>query len=422
MKLSEFPLIIKRNFALSNMNERKKILYLITKSEWGGAGKYVYDLALAAKKRGFDVAVAAGGRGELAPKLKKEDIRYFNVEGLQRNVTFIKPFVSGLILLKIFFKFRPDVLHANSPQAAGIAGIALLICRLFAWKRSFQAVYTVHGWSYHEARPKWQNFLIRLFSKITCLFYQKIICVSEYDRQSALKFKIAPAKKLLTIHNGIDPQNLNFLSREEALQKLLGSNPRELRGFDPRKPVIGSVGEFTKNKGQKYLIEALGILKKSGEGFRGLIVGWGEEEQNLESRIKDLELKNEVRLITGLSPAAPYLKAFDIFVLPSLKEGLPYTLLEAGLAELPIVAANVGGIPEIIENEKSGLLVPPKNAGALAQAIERLQSDKKLRDALAKNLYKKVSAEFSKKEMLEKTFALYNQISSGRNDAQTQGG
>ena len=97
-------------------------------------------------------------------------------------------------------------------------------------------------------------------------------------------------------------------------------------------------------------------------------------------------------------------------------------MLEAGLAELPIVAANVGGIPEIIENEKNGILVPAKNAGALAQAIERLQSDKKLRDALAKNLYKKVSAEFSKKEMLEKTFALYEEIPAGRNDAQTQGG
>ena len=414
MKLSEFPLIIKRNFALSNMNERKKILYLITKSDWGGAGKYVYDLALAAKKRGFDVAVAAGGRGELAPKLKKEDIRYFNVEGLQRNVTFIKPFVSGLILLKIFFKFRPDVLHANSPQAAGIAGIALLICRLFAWKRSFQAVYTVHGWSYHEARPKWQNFLIRLFSKITCLFYQKIICVSEYDRQSALKFKIAPAKKLLTIHNGINPQDLNFLSREEARRKL---NLQDIRC-----PVIGNVGEFTKNKGQIYLLETFKNLREIGLKFKGLIIGWGEEKLNIKNKISVLNLKNDIFLIDNISPAAPYLKAFDVFVLPSLKEGLPYTLLEAGLAELPIIATNVGGIPEIIESEKSGILVPAKNAKALASAIERLQNDKELRNALAKNLYKKVSAEFSKKEMLEKTFALYNQISSGRNDAQTQGG
>ena len=389
------------------MVNRKKILYLITKSVWGGAGKYVYELALAAKERDFDVAVAAGGQDALAQKLQEKNVRYFDVAGLQRDVAFLKPFISGIVLLKILFKFKPDIVHANSPQAAGIGGIALFIYRLFTWTLRVQAVYTIHGWAYHEARPERQNFLIRLFSKITCLFYQKIICVSEYDRLSALQFKISPAHKLITIHNGIDPQNLNFLSHEEALQKLLGSNPRELRGFDPRKPVIGSVGEFTKNKGQKYLIEALGILKKSGKGFRGLIVGWGEEEQNLESRIKDLELKNEVRLITGLSPAAPYLKAFDIFILPSVKEGLPYTLLEAGLAELPVVATSVGGIPEIIENEKTGLLVNPANSEELSKAVLRLIDDENLRKKLGQNLRQKILKSFLKEKTLECTFALY---------------
>ena len=396
------------------MEKNKKILYLITKSVWGGAGKYVYDLALEAKRDGFDVAVAAGGQGALAQKLQEKNIRYFDVARLQRDVAILKPFVSGLVLLKILFKFKPDIVHANSPQAAGIGGIALFIYRLFTWTRRVQAVYTIHGWSYHETRPEWQNFLIRLFSKSTCLFYQKIICVSEYDRQSALKFKIAPARKLITIHNGIDPQNLNFLSHEEALQKLLGSNPRELRGFDPRKPVIGSVGEFTKNKGHKYLIEALGILKKSGEGFRGFIVGWGEEEKNLESRIKNLELKNEVRLITGLSPAAPHLKAFDIFILPSVKEGLPYTLLEAGLAELPIVATNVGGNPEIIENEKTGLLVNTANADELAGAILKFMGDENLRKKLGQNLRGKILLDFSADKMLERTFFLYDKIPNGR--------
>src|SRR3989344_4344953 len=315
------------------MEKNKKILYLITKSVWGGAGKYVYDLALEAKRDGFDVAVAAGGQGALAQKLQEKNIRYFDVARLQRDVAILKPFVSGLVLLKILFKFKPDIVHANSPQAAGIGGIALFIYRLFTWTRRVQAVYTVHGWSYHEARPKWQNFLIRLFSKITCLFYQKIICVSEYDRQSALKFKIAPAKKLLTIHNGINPQDLNFLSREEARRKL---NLQDIRC-----PVIGNVGEFTKNKGQIYMLETFKNLREIGLKFKGLIIGWGEEKLNIKNKISVLNLKNDIFLIDNISPAAPYLKAFDVFVLPSLKEGLPYTLLEAGLAELPVVATNV---------------------------------------------------------------------------------
>ena len=384
------------------MVNRKKILYLITKSVWGGAGKYVYDLVLEGKKRGYDVAVAAGGHGELAQKLQEKNIRYFDVAGLQRDVAFLKTFISGLILLKILFKFNPDIVHANSPQAAGIGGIALFIHRLFTWTRRVQVVYTIHGWSYHEARPKWQNFLIRLFSKITCLFYQKIICVSEYDRVSALKLKIAPAGKLLTIHNGIKPNEINFLPREEARQKLNLSN------LEGSTLVVGTIGEFTKNKGQKYLIGALGILKNEwGIKFKSLIIGWGEEKSSLKSQISNLNLGNEIFLIDNLSPAAPHLKAFDIFVLPSLKEGLPYTLLEAGLAELPVVATNIGGIPEIIGNEKTGLLVKPYDAEELAKAISRLMNDGDLRKRLGQNLREKILKDFPKQEMLERTFSLY---------------
>ncbi len=387
------------------MVNRKKILYLITKSNWGGAGKYVYELAIWAKERGFDVAVAAGGQGALAQKLQEKNIRYFDVAGLQKDVAFLKPFISGFVLLKILFKFGPDIAHANSPQAAGIGGVAVLIYRLFTWKRRVQAVYTIHGWSFHEARPGRQNFLIRLFSKITCLFYQKIICVSEYDCRSALKFKIAPSRKLTIIHNGIDPQDLNFLSREEA-RVFLGSNPKTPRRFDPDELIIGTIGEFTKNKGQKYLIEALGLLENRGGKFKSLIIGWGEEGEKLKEQSSKLKLENVV-FIENLSPAAPHLKAFDIFVLPSIKEGLPYTLLEAGLAELPVVATSVGGNPEIIEHEKNGLLVGPADSEKLAKNIARLIQDEALRKNLGRNLRQKIVKDFSKEKMLERTFALY---------------
>ena len=390
------------------MVNRKKVLYLITKSVWGGAGKYVYELALEAKELGFDVAVAAGGQGELAHKLKEKSIRYFDVAGLQRDAAFLKPFISGIILLKILFKFRPDIVHANSPQAAGIGGIGLFIYRLLTWKRRVQVVYTIHGWSFHEARPEWQNFLIRIFSKITCLFYQKIICVSDYDLRSALKFKIAPAKKLLTIHNGISSVKLNFLPHEEARQKLNLSN------IPGSTFVFGTVGEFTKNKGQKYLIEAVALLKAksyqampAGRQVKAVLIGWGEEFENLKFKIKNFGIADDILFKTDLSPASPYLKAFDIFILPSLKEGLPYTLLEAGLAELPVVATNVGGIPEIIENEKTGLLVNSANADGLAKAVSRLINDKNLRKKLGENLREKILKDFPKQEMLERTFSLY---------------
>ena len=103
------------------------------------------------------------------------------------------------------------------------------------------------------------------------------------------------------------------------------------------------------------------------------------------------------------------MKAFDIFVLPSLKEGLPYVILEAGLARLPVIASSVGGIPEIIENGKDGLLVPPANSKELATAIKKLVGNKTLRENLAKNLREKYSKNFLEK-MLRETTSLYKKI------------
>ena len=116
----------------------------------------------------------------------------------------------------------------------------------------------------------------------------------------------------------------------------------------------------------------------------------------------------KLNIISGVPNASRYLKNFDIFVLPSLKEGLPYVILEAGLAGLPVIASNVGGIPEIIENGKDGLLVPPADPKELIKAIKKLIEDKTLRENLAKNLHEKITKEFSLEKMLRETISLYN--------------
>ena len=167
------------------------------------------------------------------------------------------------------------------------------------------AIFTVHGWAFLESRPRWQLWLIKLASKITCLFYDKIICVSQNDYKEAIKNKIAPVRKMAVIHNGINPKDYNFQERTES-------------AF-----VVGTIGESIKTKGHKYLKEA-------------------------EKYFPDIKFN----IISNMPNAAKYLKNFDIFVLPSLKEGLPYVILEAGLAGLPVIASNIGGIPEIIENGK----------------------------------------------------------------------
>jgi glycosyltransferase involved in cell wall biosynthesis len=342
--------------------------------------------------------VAAGGQRELAQKIKEAGIPYYNIKNFQKDINILKEIFSYFEILLLLLKLRPDIIHVNSSKAGGIVGTASLDYRFLSLNFGLKTIFTAHGWAFHENRPKWQILLIKLFTKITCFYYSKIICVSEFDRLSAIKNHIAPKRKLITIHNGIKIENYHFLSKEES-RRIFGLTMSEL--------VIGTIGEFTKNKGQEYLIEAAQkLFKIQNSKFKILIIGWGKEKSNLKSQISNLGLQNNVFLIDNLPNAAQYLKAFDIFVLPSLKEGLPYTLLEAGLAELPVIATKVGGIPEIIGHDE-GLLVEPGNADDLAKKVEELINDEQKRKIFASALWQKVIQEFSLEKMLNATLAAY---------------
>jgi glycosyltransferase involved in cell wall biosynthesis len=346
-----------------------KILYIITKSVWAGAGKYVYDLATALPQTRFRSMVAAGGNGELAKKIKEAGIPYFEIKHFQRDISIFKEIFAYFEILKLLFKIRPDIIHVNSSKAGGIVGVACWDYKFLTFNFKLKTIFTAHGWAFHESRPKWQIWLIRLVTKITCFCYSRIICVSEYDYQSAIKNKIAPAKKLIAIHNGIKPEEYNFSERTG------------------KEFTVGTIGEAVKNKGHEYLREA-------EKNFPGI----------------------KFNIISNMPDAARYLKNFDIFVLPSLKEGLPYVLLEAGLAEIPIIATNVGGVPEIIENEKTGLLINPANPDEITKAIKKLINNPGLAKTLAQNAHQKILQEFSFEKMLQRTLATYEDKTTSEKD------
>ena len=404
---------------------KKSILYIITKSVWGGATRYVYDLAVNLNNE-FEVSVAAGGQDKFAQRIQQANLPYYQIKNFQRSVNPFKDFFAFFEILKLLFRLKPDIVHVNSSKAGGLVGLAAW-CYRFISRRKIRLVFTAHGWAFNEDRSGWQIWLIKLLSKLTVLFYDKIICVSEYDRQIAIKNRIAPVNKLVAIHNGIDIESISFLPKEEAQKKLLGKT-------SPL--VIGTIAEWTKNKGLVYLLEAVNILlgAKLPKGalllkFDVVLIGSGEnpDKEKIERFIEKHELKN-VHLIEWLDNAANYLKAFDIFVLPSVKEGLPYAILEAMAAQVPIVATNVGGVSEMLSRAPKrvapsdqssrtivrkgdplnvGLLIPPKNSQELAAKINYLIENPEIAQAIAQKASQKVIREFSLEKMLQKTKRAY---------------
>ncbi len=370
--------------------ERKgpKVLYIITKTNFGGAQRYVYDLALQAHEEGIDVAVAGGGPGELLERLTGKGIATHRIAAYQRDINLSAEWRALRELGALISKERPNVLHVNSSKG----GLALLAGFLH---RVPKRVFTVHGWAWNEERPRHQKVLIWLAYYLTLLLATDVIVVSHAARAQA-RFPVL-SRKMHVIWNGVS--SFPLLSREEARQKLLP---------DARKRFwVGTIAELHPIKGLPTLIEAYEHFAPDVSESELVIIGEGQERPRLERQLTIEGVANTSCLLGYVPDASSYLKAFDVFVLGSRSEGLPYVLLEAGMAGIPVVATRVGGIPEIIEDGKTGLLVPYGDREALSQALVFLAKHNNKREELARALHEKILQDFSLEKMAEETFALY---------------
>ncbi|HEY4527776.1 MAG TPA: glycosyltransferase [Candidatus Paceibacterota bacterium] len=382
-----------------------KIIYLITKSNWGGAQKYVYDLATGLERDKFEVKVVAGGRGVLIEELRKKGIETISLPPLQENTNFIKTVISLknaaalLRLAKIFWKEKPQIVHLNSSKIAGLGAVAAWFVKTLRAQR-MDIVMTVHGWPFLEDRPRWEQLIIKFLSKLTARFQNKIILINTLDLNIAESF--LPQKKLNLIFNGNAP--IDFLTRPAArafLSSQIGSTDETGEIF------IGNNAELTKNKGQIYLIEAAKALKERGIKFKLFIISGGEDREKLEKKIKACGLGRVVFLLGFVPNAKRYLKGFDIFIMPSLKEGLPYAIMEAMQAEIAVVASKVGGVTDLIQDRKNGLLIPPADAKAISETLNFLIDHPEERARLGEQGAADAKTRFNLDKMLKKTSELY---------------
>jgi glycosyltransferase involved in cell wall biosynthesis len=358
-----------------------KILFLVTQSEMGGAQRYIYEVIRGLDSEKYEFLVGAGeGDEELFKKISKLktqnsklQLKTQNLKNLKRAPNPIHVIRAVAEIVRILKKEKPDVLFLCSTTAGLLGSIARIFYKV-------KVIYRIGGWAFRDPRPFFLNWIILSAEKITAPLKDKIVVNSEIDRKLALKYKIASPGKIIKIYNGIDLEKIDFLPKEEARKSLLKS--------DFNKSVVGTVANFYKTKGLEYLIEA---ARKLGTVPNFVIIGEGRLRPKLEALIKKYNLENKVFLAGRIPDAYKCLKAFDVFVLPSLKEGFPWIILEAIAAEIPIVATKVGAIPEILDEE---FLVEPKDPEALAKKISWM---------LKHPANPKLKPEFTLQTMLRKT-------------------
>jgi glycosyltransferase involved in cell wall biosynthesis len=366
----------------------KKVLLLITKGNYGGAGEYVYTLAKALQQNPlFTTSVAVGIEGSLTEKLEKENIPIHTIPHLKRDINPKNEWLAFKEIRALLQQERPDTFHINSSKAGVLGALAGRI------EKVPNIVFTAHGWAFNENRSFFEKLLFYKLHYLTILLAHKTICVSEKTKND-MDWLPGVSNKCSIIHNGID--RVFFITREKAREELNISNDFTL---------LGTIAELHNNKGIDVLIDAFTRLAYGYPQLRLVIIGEGEERFRLEQRA--LPFSNRIIFVGFKKDARRLLKAFDIFALPSRTEAFPYTLLEAGKAGLPAIASNVGGVKEIINHEETGLLIPSENEVELAIAVERLITEPDLAHTLGTALKEKVGKDFKEKDMVEQTIALY---------------
>lgn len=380
-----------------------RILYVITKSNFGGAQRYVHDLAIAAKEAGHEVTVVTGGKGVPSDRLHDEGVRTISLTSLVQKRTFagdLLAFGSLFTLIGIIRKERPDVVHVNSAKAGGLGSLAARLCGVR------HVVFTAHGWEFKGERSRLSKAGIRFFSWLTMMLAHTTIAVSGAVEDAVKNWPLMKGR-LYVIWNGID--DFKVETREKARAELHHAAPAVARAFsDPKAFVLGTIAELTPIKGLVYGLHAIDALPEElREHTYWIIMGEGAEQANLEKLITALGLEDRVFLAGFVPEARTLLKAFDLFFFPSLFEALGYAVLEAGHAGLPVVASRTGGIPEIITDRRDGLLVSPRDSFGYARAIATLAESHEMRAKLGSALKERVGAEFTREAMVKDTLAIY---------------
>jgi len=394
----------------------KKILFIITQPHYGGAQKYVQELAINLPKDQFKVYIATGHSGHKKDKnishssidnkligelwlqeLDKAGIETIRLTHVQRALSCKHDLLSCKELYGLYKKIQPNVIHLNSSKVGATGSVVAFLYNVFRNKSAkAKVIYTVHGFILNEPLEWWRKVYYWIAECVSAKLKDEIICVSENDKKSLLKYKIIKKNKISVISVGIDFDKLKFIEKQTARLKIT----------DKSDIIIGTIAGLYKTKGIRYLIYAAKEVLQKKDNLQFIVFGSGPQNQYLRELIEKIGIENKFSIIQVNQKAAEYLKAFDIFILPSVKEGLPYTLIEARYAELPIIATRVGGIPEIIENGKTGLLIEPTKPKILANKIIELIEDKNLREKLSNDTRKNLN-KFSLQKMLEKTLEHY---------------
>lgn len=302
-------------------------------------------------------------------------------------------------LKRIISGGKYDLLHFHGAKAGMVGRIAAVLadCR--------STVLTVHNFIVYQEVPWIKKLIFRYGERALSRATSRIITVSSALKDDLVRNYKIPEAKIIPIYNGID------IERYLKIQ-----NKKEIKiryGLNPDMPVIGTIARMAPQKGLEYLVKAAPLICKERD-VRILIAGDGPEMSYLQDLSSSLDINDQV-VFTGYIDNIPeFLSCLDIFVVPSIAEGLSITTIEAMTAGLPVIASNTGGLPELVRHGETGLLVEPRNPQGIADAVEKLLNDPRKSEMMGRSGRNAAAIQFSSKTMIKRTCEVYGEILKNR--------
>lgn len=368
---------------LSNLKRKDqkmiKIIHYIDTPEAGGAINQMFTLCNSLDSSKYSIEVIFGNYKALDPIAL--DFENINIPVSRINVKNPRDSQNYNQLKNILNIKKPNLLHFHLPHSGS--------CRyayLAANKVNIPVVATEHD-PFPLSVPK------RIFKKLAIKWTAHTIAISNHNLNLLIKNYNYPKDKITLVHNGIDLSSYSNFVKDIH-----------------NKAVVTTIATLHPRKGIKYLIQAVPDILKNEPNVKFFIVGNGDELPNLKDLAKNLNIESNITFWGWVRDIKSILKTTDIYVQPSVREAFGLSVLEAMACKIPVVASSVGGLSEIIEDQTSGIFVPPENSKALSDTILRLLKDEETRKRIANNGNKRVTEHFSAQKMARETEKVYDKV------------
>lgn len=376
-------------------NKRIKVLHLIDSEGVYGAERVILNLSIAHR----DSADIEPMVGCLVPHAASENALYdaavaADLEAIRLPVSNARVWLDLPRVAHTLRACNIGLVHAHGYKAAVYGFFIRLLTGI-------PVISTCHLWFEPERGPLKMRVMVAL-EKWLYRWFPKILAVSANIRQTLIAHGVA-GEKIDVIVNGVDVSHLPSTDAQRmALRRELGIGDDEY--------CILNAARLTRQKAQWLLIDAAARLKALGLPFKLLIVGAGELQAELETKIRADAVSDCVKLLGFRADVPQLLDISDVFVLPSLDEGMPMSLLEAAAARVPIVATAVGDIPKLVRDRESGLIVPLNDVDAIVDAVTALRADNEFAARLADAAHRSLVANYSCRAMSESYLRVYREL------------